>query len=291
MPRFSFEAMPEQPLVSVLLSSYNYADYLPEAIASVFSQSYRPLELVIVDDGSTDESPALIRRLTQDAPIPVKLLLKENGGQASAWNAGFPKCRGELICLLDSDDCWRPEKVANMVAFAKEHPAAGLYQHQLDNGSEAILKEKLLNRDILRDWVALETVDVLKRHDLVAIFLPSSGLMARREVLAKVFPIPEQLVTCPDAYLTRMCCVYGPLCSNPEVLGSWREHPENAGKSERYGFEQYWLPVVMPAINTGFALHKAPVRFARERSKTPPIWLRVLRRLVRATRDGGRPRA
>ncbi len=288
MSRFPFDVIPEQPLVSVLLSSYNYADFLPEAFASVFAQSYRPLELIVVDDGSTDSSPALIKQLTQNAPIPVEIILKQNGGQASAWNIGFKKCRGELVCLLDSDDCWRPEKVAMMVALAQEHPEAGLYQHSLDNAAGAILKERLLTRDIIRDWVALETVDVLKRHDLVAIFLPSSALMARREVLARVFPIPEQLVTCPDAYLTRMCCVYGPLCSSIDVLGSWREHPDNAGKSERYGFEQYWIPVVMPAINAGFALHGAPVRFARAREKSAPLWQRLCRRFIHNLGRGSR---
>lgn len=259
--RFGFSPLPERPLVSVLLSSYNYERFLPEAIASVYAQRYRPLELIVVDDGSTDDSPAIIQEWASRSPVPVETIFQPNGGQASAWNAGFAKCRGELVCLLDSDDTWRPGKVEMMVRLALDHPDAGLYQHQLDNAAGQLKKPRLISRDILRDWVSVGAVDVRRRADLVAVFLPSTALMARREVLEQVFPVPERLITCPDAYLTRMCCLYGPLQSCDEVLGSWREHGQNAGKSDRFSFENYWLPTVMPAINEGFASRGVPVSF------------------------------
>jgi glycosyltransferase involved in cell wall biosynthesis len=262
MSRFAFQPLPERPFVSVLMTSYNYDKFVGDAIRSVYAQTYRSMELVIVDDGSTDASPKIIEKVTKDALIPTEFIAKKNGGQASAWNLAFPKLRGELVCLLDSDDSWRPEKVERMVQLARRHPDAGLYQHQMDNGMGKLKQPKLLaHRDILRDWVALGEVDVLKRHDLVAIFLPSSGLMARREVLEKVFPMPERLMTCPDAYLTRSCCIFGPLQSHREVLASWMDHGNNAGKASKYSFERYWLPVVMPAINESFEKHGVPVRF------------------------------
>lgn len=279
MARFAFQPLPERPLVSVLMTSYNYASYVGDAIRSVFAQTYRPLELVIVDDGSKDASPKIIQSLLKDAPIPAELIVQRNAGQANAWNTAFAKLRGDLVCLLDSDDQWLPEKVERMVAFAHAHPKAGLYQHQLDNGAGKLKQQRLVSRDVLRDWVALGEVDVLKRHDLIALFLPSSGLMARREVLEKVFPIPERLITCPDAYLTRSCCIFGPLHTNREVLGSWREHDDNAGKSNKYGMERFWLPVVMPAINSSFEKHGIPVRFVRR--KPPGLVGRIWKRLTR----------
>lgn len=261
MPRFAFQPLPEKPLVSVILTSYNYADFVGDAIRSVFAQTWRPMELIVVDDGSSDASPAIIRDLTRDAPIPVHTIFQRNAGQASAWNAAFEKVQGELVCFLDSDDTWQPGKVAAMVALAHQHPQAGLYQHQMDNAAGKLKADRLISRDVLRDWVALGKVDVLRRHDLVALFLPSSGLMARREVLERVFPIPPRLVTCPDAYLTRSCCIFGPLQSTHEVLGTWREHGQNAGVSDRFGFQRFWLPVVMPAINASFHKHGVPVEF------------------------------
>ncbi len=279
MPRFAFQRLPEGPLVSVLMTSYNYEHYVGDAIRSVFAQTYRPIELVIVDDGSQDASTKIIRSIIKDAPIPVEFIEQRNAGQAAAWNTGFEKLRGELVCLLDSDDTWRPEKIAHMVAFAQQHPEAGLYQHQLDNAAGQLKQQRLVSRDILRDWVALGEVDVLKRHDLVAVYLPSSGLMARREVLDRVFPIPEKLVTCPDAYLTRCCCIFGPVHTTREVLGSWREHADNAGKSSRYSMEKFWLPVVMPAINSAFEKHGVPVRFVRRKPPSPlaRLWGRLAR--------------
>ncbi|MFM1920914.1 MAG: hypothetical protein RLZZ303_2548 [Candidatus Hydrogenedentota bacterium] len=280
--RFGFSPLPERPLVSVLLSSYNYASFLPEAIASVYAQSYGPLELIVVDDGSSDDSPAVIREWVARSPVPVETIFQPNGGQASAWNAGFSKCRGELVCLLDSDDTWRPGKVEAMVHLAQEYPEAGLYQHQLDNAAGQLKKPRLISRDILRDWMSVGAVDVRRRADLVAVYLPSTGLMARREVLEHVFPIPEQLITCPDAYLTRMCCLYGPLQSCDEVLGSWREHGQNAGKSVRFSFENYWLPTVMPAINEGFAACGVPVSFVDATPLDDKAGL--IRRLLRGLR-------
>jgi len=280
--RFAFQPLSERPLVSVLLSSYNYGDYVGEAIASVFLQTYRPLELVVVDDGSTDRSREVIDAAIAEAPIPVEKIYRDNGGQASAWNAGYPKLQGELIALLDSDDLWQPEKVERMVGLARAHPEAGVYQHQLDNAAGELKKPELISRDLLPDWMALGEVPVTERAELVAVFLPSTGLVARREVLDRVFPIPETLRTCPDAFLTRMSCIFGPLVSTDEILGSWREHEANAGKTDTYSFQQYWLPVVMPAINAGFQERGVPVRFV---GPSPPptrsLFRRIARRLAR----------
>ena len=86
--------------VTILINNYNYARFLPAAIDSALSQTYHPLEVVVVDDGSTDESLDIIR----DYGDRVRPVFKSNGGQASAFNAGFAASRGEVICLLDADD-------------------------------------------------------------------------------------------------------------------------------------------------------------------------------------------
>src|SRR6188474_3407037 len=104
--------MRTESLVSVIIDNYNYGRFLREAIDSALGQTYPRVE-VIVDDGSTDDSRAVIAAYG-DRVVPV---LKENGGQASAFNAGFAASRGELICFLDSDDAFKPEKVAAVVRF------------------------------------------------------------------------------------------------------------------------------------------------------------------------------
>lgn len=260
MERTALPPLPESPHVSVVLTSYNYAAYVREAIDGVFAQTYRPLDLIIVDDGSTDGSPEVIRAGVEHAPIPVRVIVQENQGQAAALNAGLALAQGEIICLLDSDDTWRPEKVAAMVAFIREHPGGGVYQHQMERGEAGAKQELLPNQDLFAAWRALGTVNVAVHPELVSVFLPTSGLAFRREVLERILPIPAELRSCPDAYLTRTACVHGPLYSNPRVLGRWRDHGANAGKRGRFTFRNFWVPVVMPAINRHYAEHDIPIR-------------------------------
>ncbi|MGH2414794.1 MAG: glycosyltransferase family 2 protein, partial [Microcystaceae cyanobacterium] len=110
----------DQPLVSVLITNYNCGHYLQEAIDSALNQTYSPIETIVVDDGSTDDSRELLASY-KDRIIPV---FKENGGQASAINAGFPISQGEIICSLDGDDVWLPTKVEEVVKAANTYPNA-----------------------------------------------------------------------------------------------------------------------------------------------------------------------
>src|ERR1700760_3461305 len=94
-----------QPLVSILVSNYNYAQYIGETIESALHQTYPNFELIICDDGSTDDSVRVIEQYQRKGPR-VQLIVKENGGQASGFNAAYAASRGELIALLDSDDTY-----------------------------------------------------------------------------------------------------------------------------------------------------------------------------------------
>lgn len=95
-----------QPLVSVIIPTYNRAWALSSAIQSIFSQTYRPIECLIVDDGSTDDTCHLVEQLSYECPRGIQLiyLRKANGGPNSARNYGLVKCHGDFICYLDSDD-------------------------------------------------------------------------------------------------------------------------------------------------------------------------------------------
>jgi glycosyltransferase involved in cell wall biosynthesis len=99
---------------SVIIDSYNYARFLPEAIESALAQTYPNLEVIVVDDGSRDDSRDVIARYQGR----VTAVLKDNGGQASALNAGFRASQGEVICFLDSDDSLSATAVAQAVDLA-----------------------------------------------------------------------------------------------------------------------------------------------------------------------------
>src|SRR5215210_2484001 len=103
-------------LVSVIINNYNYGRFLNEAIDSAINQTYPFVEVIVVDDGSTDDSAQTIAKYGNTI-IPI---LKENGGQGSTFNAGFKKSKGEIIIFLDSDDVLFPCVVTNAVEVFHE---------------------------------------------------------------------------------------------------------------------------------------------------------------------------
>ncbi|HMZ21534.1 MAG TPA: glycosyltransferase family A protein, partial [Blastocatellia bacterium] len=129
--------MSESLLASIIVSSYNYGRFLNEAIDSALGQTYANTEVIVVDDGSTDDSRQIIAAY-DDRILPV---LKDNGGQASAFNAGFAASRGQVVFFLDSDDVLLPTAVENAVAFfddsgvAKAHwPLLVIDEHSRETG-------------------------------------------------------------------------------------------------------------------------------------------------------------
>src|SRR5215469_12425788 len=115
--------MNQAPLVSIIITSYNYRRYLPDAIDSALNQTYPNTEVIVVDDGSTDNSREVIAGY-DGRIVPV---LKENGGQASAFNAGFELSRGDVICFLDSDDALFPTAIARAADLLRDEEVAKVH--------------------------------------------------------------------------------------------------------------------------------------------------------------------
>jgi hypothetical protein len=123
-------SLPHQPLVSVIVSNYNYATFLGEAIESVLAQTYQHFEIIICDDGSTDNSREVIESFAQQ-DSRIRSLYKQNGGQPSAWNLAFEASRGDIVCFLDSDDLFQPRKLEKVVAEFASQPRVGILVHPL----------------------------------------------------------------------------------------------------------------------------------------------------------------
>lgn len=108
----------EHPLLSVIMPSYNTAHFIGEAIDSVINQDYPHIELIVVDDGSTDGTVETVRAYGER----IQLITQQNQGSAAARNAGLAVARGELIAFLDSDDVWLPGKVRTQVEYLRRNP-------------------------------------------------------------------------------------------------------------------------------------------------------------------------
>ena len=103
-------------LVSIIINNYNYARYIAAAIDSALAQTWHPLEVIVVDDGSTDDSWAVIERYGER----VRALRQPNGGQGAAYNAGFEASRGEWVLFLDSDDLLDVGALARMLSLVND---------------------------------------------------------------------------------------------------------------------------------------------------------------------------
>jgi glycosyltransferase involved in cell wall biosynthesis len=109
----------EQNLVSVIVPAHNAEKFLADALASIFAQDYRPIEVIVVDDGSTDGTATIAQAYTD-----VRYVFQKKQGAAAARNAGLAICRGALIAFLDADDLWAPNKLSRQTAYLDGHPEA-----------------------------------------------------------------------------------------------------------------------------------------------------------------------
>ena len=134
--------------ISVVIPAFNVADYIGRAVESVLNQSYHPFEVIVVDDGSTDETAEILR-----AYASIRVITQPNGGPAVARNTGVRKSSGKLLAFLDADDVWEPDKLARQAELLdKDLHLDGVFtliRHFLDQGVEApvSLRPHLLNVD------------------------------------------------------------------------------------------------------------------------------------------------
>jgi glycosyltransferase involved in cell wall biosynthesis len=225
------EPIEPEPLASVLMSNYNYARYIGEAIQSVLDQTYGLLELLICDDGSTDNSCEVIESYVNRDPR-VKLFRKQNGGQASGYNLAFQNSRGSVICLIDSDDVWLPAKLESVVRCFKANPCAGMVAHPLMRVTEDRRRRGVspLLAKIPSGW---QGNNVLVNGGILGDLPPGGGLCLRREIAARILPLPEEgpLRNCGDLPFMRL----GPLLTSiavvHEPLMEWRQHGKNGFNS------------------------------------------------------------
>ncbi len=218
--------LPSNPLVSVLVGNYNYEAYLQETIESVVSQTYRNWELIICDDGSTDRSVDVIQRyVARDQRI--RLIRKENGGHPSSLNAAYAACSGDLICLLDSDDLYLPEKLERIVQLSSGEPDAGLLVHRVIrvNGQRRRQGVWPLS-DLPRGWYGQT---MMESGGVLPYLPPTSGLSLRRPVADRLFPLRTEppFRMSPDQIVMRLAPLFTRIVALPEALSEYRLHGSN----------------------------------------------------------------
>ncbi|MBI4061193.1 MAG: glycosyltransferase [Elusimicrobia bacterium] len=206
------------PKVSVVMGNHNYGRFLRQALDSVLLQELGggETEVLVVDDGSTDDSRAI---LASYAPR-VKTLPQERQGQATAFNRGLAAARGDIVCLLDSDDVFLPGKLASVVEAFRD-PGVACVQHLLNDAD--VLLAPLPRR--FPAWPARYVLDDYAGGRTQ--FTATSGLAFRRETLRELLPIPRDLFFYLDDFLAARSLFFGEIANIPRVLGLHRVHGAN----------------------------------------------------------------
>jgi glycosyltransferase involved in cell wall biosynthesis len=222
--------------VSIIINNYNYEAYLGAAIDSALSQSYEDCEVIVVDDGSQDGSVALIEAYG-DRVLPV---LKENGGQASAFNAGFSASKGDWVLFLDADDVIDPDAVSTIIfevcGMAQPPAVVEFYLRYIDADGAHVLGDST-NPLYLTEHGQLR--ELLRRGTYW--FAPTSGNLFSRGYLEQIFPMPEEeFRICADLYLQILSPFHGAITVMPKPpLGSYRIHGNNNYFSGANSEEQF----------------------------------------------------
>jgi glycosyltransferase involved in cell wall biosynthesis len=196
----------EKNFISIVIPTYNRASFLKEAIDSVLSQTYRNFELIVVDDGSTDDTPKLFSSYDDK----IRVITQANQGPSASRNRGIKAAKGDWIAFLDSDDGWKPDKLEKQVQFIKDNPEIKICQTEeiwIRNGKRVNPRKK---HEMHSGWIYEECLPL-------CIVSPSS-VMIHRGVFEKVGLFDETMLACEDYDLWLRIAPHYPICLVREKL-------------------------------------------------------------------------
>lgn len=186
-----------KPAISVIIPTYNRARMVVEAIESVLNQTFKAFELILIDDGSTDETPAALANYAS----VVTVIRQTNKGVSAARNKGIQSAQGNLVAFLDSDDLWLPEKLAHQFEFFQRHSEAMICQTEeiwIRNGKR--INPKKRHRKPSGDIFA---------PSLELCLVSPSAVMMRKTLFKNIGLFDENLPACEDYDLwLRIACRY-----------------------------------------------------------------------------------
>jgi glycosyltransferase involved in cell wall biosynthesis len=222
---------------SIIINNYNYGQYLSQAIFSALNQTYADIEVIVVDDGSTDDSRAVIESFGNQI-IPV---FKANGGQASCFNMGFARSRGDVIFFLDADDLYDQSLVGEVITRWQPGQTKMHWKLMKINGYGRPLNQMLPDDDLVEGEM---------RDQLIAggpsqcggppNSPPTSGNAWSRHFLEQVLPMPEEpFRQGADNYLFVLAPLYGSIGKLDLPMGFYRVHGKNNTSKASY-LDQYF---------------------------------------------------
>ncbi|WP_339907692.1 glycosyltransferase [Pseudomonas guineae] len=216
-------------LVSVIIASYNHAPYIEECILSVLGQTYPHVELLVVDDGSTDDSVERIRRLQAEHGFDFQI--QQNQGLTRTLNSAIARAKGELIVPFGSDDVMLPERLAKQVAYMVGKPDVGICAGNIEliDSQGTLFPETRQRRDV--PFRRMDFDDVFMERKPYA---PATTLMIRKEALAEVGGFDPEIRLEDLAIELKITHAGYFIDCLGEVLARYRKHATNSYKNHRF---------------------------------------------------------
>jgi GT2 family glycosyltransferase len=209
--------------VTIVINNYNYARYLERAVTSALTQTYPRVELVVVDDGSTDNSMAVLEPYRDRC----RIVTQPNRGQGGAYNAGFAASRGDAVLFLDADDALHSDAIATAMAAWRDDVAKVQFYLDVVDVAERPLGRRKPNIPFASG----------REETLVRLYgyYPSpsaSGNLYARRVLERILPMSEERWRKgADGYTVALAALYGPIASIDRALGIYRDHGGNQSET------------------------------------------------------------
>ena len=262
------------PVVSVVIPTYRHAEYVEETLSSVFAQTFSDYEVIVVNDGSPDDTAARLRPLAQAGR--VRYFEQANAGQAAARNRGLAEARGEFVAYLDDDDLWPPDKLAWQVAALREHPVWVMVSG-LSGGIDAE------GRRVESPWVsgAVETQSTTDLFEGGGIDSPGQVLV-RRSALEAVGGFDPALWGSDDVDLWIRLSTRGGVGRVLHMALYYRRHATNASNAAA---RMFWNAVRM--VRKNLPLLPREQRTPTWRNALHGVYLYSGKRVLNAARRGG----
>jgi len=235
---------------SVIICAYNYAQFLPRCLRSVLSQSQPASEIIVVDDGSTDETAKIVASFSK-----IRYVRHDNAGKAASFNRGFREAQGDVICHLDADDYWLPRKLERITAMLAHYNVGGIlhdavYVDGEDNylyGSEPAEQVPTIHQLSLQD-VLLMCFIYRPLNAISGGLGVANTICVRREAVSDCLPLPPDLGLAVDGALIFGAARHGVVYLS-EKLSAYRHHGNNCfvstpGSTEFQSRLFKWVPTV-----------------------------------------------
>jgi len=240
------------PLISIILPLYNGGEFIEKTLLSIGQQSFNNAELIVVDDGSTDNSVEIIKNISSESSCPIlknlKIFSQKNGGVASARNHGIDAAKGEWLSFIDQDDIWLPGKLEKQIEMLHGTNASFCYTaftRFYSDGKEVPKQNGSSDRNkSLRSLISGQ------------LFIPPSAVLVKKEIAEIIGGFNSDFIPSDEwDFFLRILEKYDPVYC-PEILVKFRSHPTSTAKKQKRKIFEAQLKVIEQhtaiAKETGF---------------------------------------